>query len=729
MRYNQNWTGIAINEDGKRFEFLATVPGNIQYDFAKAKDLGDMNYGINCLKYRSMESYTWQYVSDLMFEYSNNERVFFVSEGIDYLSSVSINGVEVLKNEGMFSKIEVDITDYLKEKNTLVVTVFPHPKRQGALKDSLREADSTVKPPVHYGWDWHPRLLVSGLWQNTYIETRDHGFINDYSYKYTISEDYSTASLSFQIDCEAETVVELFDGNGNLIYSGDGKSITVNDLKLWWCNGHGEPYLYNYTVSSGSDSRAGKIGFKSIELTMGEGTWGLPPHEYPMTRNNPPICISLNGKQIFGKGSNFVSPEVFVGQITRERYAELIKMAKDANMNMLRLWGGCGIQKESFYDICDEYGIMVWQEFPLACNNYGVYDRERYLKVLEKEAVSIIKLIGRHASLCLWCGGNELFNGWSKMTDQSAALRLLDSLCYRLTPEIPFIMTAPLSGMKHGPYHFCSDAYDDVFQLFQNTVATAYTEFGIKSLAAPEYLKTFMSEEEINNRCLYKNSPWIVHNASFSESESGQEVCGLELSRFNLKKETVDDVYESSLWLQCEGLKAVFEEARRQWPICSMAANWMFNEPWKVAHGWSVVLYPNIKKASYYSVKDALRPVLLSARVPKFSLKAGEMFSAEIWLLDDCEKSVSDTVNIYLTVDSQTYLLSTWEFSNETSNKLGPTVNFKLPKSNTDSIVLKLIPQKHKELISEYKLKYFAEEKPQEYPKYIDTDNQTDIFQ
>ena len=127
-----------------------------------------------------------------------------------------------------------------------------------------------------------------------------------------------------------------------------------------------------------------------------------------------------------------------------------------------------------------------------------------------------------------------MFNGWSKMTDQSAALRLLDSLCYRLTPEIPFIMTAPLSGMKHGPYHFCGDAYDDVIRLFQSTVGTAYTEFGIKSLAAPEYLKTFMSEEEINNRYLYKNSPWIVHNASFSEGAiAAKEVCGLELSRFN----------------------------------------------------------------------------------------------------------------------------------------------------------------------------------------------------
>lgn len=727
MKFYQEWTGVAINENVEQFCFPANVPGNIQDDFAIAKDLGDMNYGKNCMQYCQMEGYTWKYISNLKFDKKSDERVFFVSEGIDYGYSIFINDIELLKSEGMFSKIELDITDYLKEENILTVTIFPHPKRENADKNTSREADSIVKPPVHYGWDWHPRLLVSGMWQEAYIETRNNEYINDYYYNYIISDDYSQAVLNFEIDCNVDAVVELFDREGNTIYKGNGKNIIVDNLKLWWCNGHGDPYLYRYIIATSSDKKEGKIGFKNIELTMGDGEWGKPT-EYPMSRSNPPICILLNGKNIFAKGSNFVTPEVFSGKTTKQRYAELLNMVKEANMNMLRMWGGCGIQKESFYDICDELGIMVWQEFPLACNEYGLYNKEHYLKVLEKEATSIIKLIRKHVSLCLWCGGNELFNCWSCMTEQSAPLRLLDSLCYSLSPEIPFIMTAPLSGMKHGPYHFCGEDYEEVFQLFQNTEATAYTEFGVKSVATPEFLRTFMTEEEINNRKPYKNSPWIIHHALPASCHENDEVYGMMLNRFKLKKDTIEDVYQSSMWLQGEGLKAIFEEARRQWPTCSMAANWMFNEPWKVACGWSLVLYPNIKKESFYSVKDALRPILVSARIPKFAWKSGENFSAEIWLLNDCYKEVSDRVNIYLTIGGQKYLLSSWEFSEETENKLGPVVNFKLPDIDTDHIILSVETQNNAEFVSSYKLRYYPTKIEEEYKHFLDVDSEVSFF-
>ena len=727
MKFYQKWIGKAIDPNGNSSEFPANVPGNLQDDFAMANNWGDMNYGINCVRYIQLENYTWQYIADLQFDVKSGERVFFVSHGIDYVYSVSLNDVELLKSEGMFSKIEIDITDHIKpDNNRLTVTVFPHPKREGAQKDSLREADFIVKPPVSYGWDWHPRLIISGIWQETYIETRNNEYIKDFSYKYNISGDYAKAFLDFDIDCDAETVVELFDADGKSLYKGDGRGIVVENLKLWWCNGHGEPYLYRYTITSNSDKREGKIGFKRIKLVTPGAVW-CKPDKYPMSRSNPPICFELNGKSIFGKGSNFVSPEVFIGKLTKERYAELLKMVKEANMNMLRMWGGCGIQKDSFYELCDELGIMIWQEFPLACNEYGVYDKEHYLEVLKREATSIIKLIRKHVSLCLWCGGNELFNCWSLMTEQHAPLRLLDSLCYDLTPDIPFIMTAPLSGMKHGPYDFCSQDYEDIISLFQKTEGTAYTEFGVKSVSDPEYLKTFMTEEEIENRKPYKNSPWIFHFALWANCSKDDEVCGSLLDRFEMKKDTIQDVYENVMWTQCEGLKGIFEEARRQWPVCSMAANWMFSEPWKVAQGCSVVLYPNVKKESYYSVKEALRPILVSARIPKFGWRR-ERFTAEIWLLNDCEKMVSDVVDVYLSIGNEKHLLCTWEFTDRNSNIVGPTVNFDLPDIDEDYFILSLEARNNKQLSSKYKMRYMNKPKVDNRESFVDIDSTVEFF-
>ena len=142
-------------------------------------------------------------------------------------------------------------------------------------------------------------------------------------------------------------------------------------------------------------------------------------------------------------------------------------------MNIFRLWGGAGIQKDEFYEICDRLGIMVWQEFMLACNNYVA--NPHYMETLEREATSIIIHLRRHPSLVIWCGGNELFNSWSGMDDQSRALRLLNKLCFELDYERPFFQTSPLTGMAHGGYTFMTGIPERRIRRLQNRRNTAYT--------------------------------------------------------------------------------------------------------------------------------------------------------------------------------------------------------------------------------------------------------------
>ncbi len=171
-----------------------------------------------------------------------------------------------------------------------------------------------------------------------------------------------------------------------------------------------------------------------------------------MTRSSPPAQFELNGRRIFAKGSNWVNPEVYWGTITDKRYETLVRYGKEMNFNIFRVWGGAIVNKESFFNYCDKLGILVWQDFPLACNNY--WDDKYYISILKQEATSIVKRGRKHACLALWNGGNELFNSWSGMTEQSHALRMLNGVCFDLDKLTPFNNSAPVMGMKHGPYFF-----------------------------------------------------------------------------------------------------------------------------------------------------------------------------------------------------------------------------------------------------------------------------------
>lgn len=708
MKYYQEWHGKLIGRDGCEEVFPAAVPGNIQNDYAQFKEWGDLNYRTNCTRYAALEDCSWQYIAYPEVDFGKDERVYFVSKGIDYMSVIALNGVELCRHEGMFSDIVLDITPYLQEKNELVITILPHPKRADAVKDTRDEADIAVKPPVCYGWDWHPRLLFSGMWQEAYIETRKKSYIRDVAVKYELSDDLQSATGAFEIDCDLAATVELFDEDGKVVYAGDGKHFVLNNVHLWWCNGHGQPYLYTYKVTSGDDVYSGKVGFKRSRLVMAKGEWNKPS-DYPMSRSNPPITLELNGKIVFAKGSNMPTPEIFPGTVTRARYEQLLKSVKDANMNILRMWGGCGIQKKDFYELCDEYGIMVWQEFPLACNCYGVYRKKEYCAALKQEAISIIKRISKFACLVLWCGGNELFNNWSKMTEQSEPLRLLDQLTYEYSPEIPFIMAAPLSGMKHGPYSFFSECYGDVVTLFQSTSATAYTEFGCSSLSSPEYLSTFMDENDLNHPAPDFDGPWTLHHAFGPKDLPGTTLFESTCRRFQFPHANLSEIYEATEWVQSEGLRFIFEEARRQSPTCSMAVNWFFTEPWRVAVGCSLILYPDVKKRAYYTVSSSCRPVLASACYRKFDWKAGEMFEADIWLLNDTGNAVSDVIEVQLEIAGEAKSLATWQTGEVQANCLGPTVHFVLPNVKADHFILRLLSKNG--YSSDYKLRYYETEK------------------
>lgn len=688
MKFQQNWIGAAVT-DGKYSDFFPVeVPGNIQKDYAAFMNWGDVNWMDNCLKYIDIEDWFWSYKTNITCEAKNDEKIFFVTEGIEYEYDIKLNGKVLTHHEGMFTKVEIDITDELKDGNELEILIYPHPKREGAAP-CRDQADQSVKPCVSYGWDWHPRLIISGIWNETYIETRGKSYIRDAEVKYKLNKDLTEADLHFDIECDDAVEITLWDMEGNELYKGDNCDIHLDKVNLWWCRGQGVPYLYSWSVKSNENEIKGRLGLKKVRLVMsGQKAWDVP--FFPKSRANAPITIELNGRKIFAKGSNWVNADIYTATISKETYRTLVTYGFEANMNIFRCWGGANVDKEPFFDICDELGIMVWQEFPLACNNY--VGTPSYLAVLEPEAKAIIKRVRRHACHVLWCGGNELFNSWSGMTEQSLALRLLDKICYEEDFGKPFIMTAPLNGMGHGYYQFYDPETDrNVFEIYRNSCKSAYSEFGTPSIASMEQLRAIFDEETLNNPTDKADSPWVLHHGF--KAWSVNSWCNFDfIEKYFGKQNTIEDYVNKSNILQCESYKCIFEEARRQKPDCSMAMNWDYNEPWKTAAGNNIIEYPTKRKPSYYAVQSALRDVMPSARAEHFTFKPGDVFNAELWLLNDSQEIIEDTVEVYFTVDGVKKHIMTWNtgLSEPNTNIRGHKIAVDIPDSPTQMMTLTL---------------------------------------
>ena len=686
MKFYQNWEGINCREREMGY-FPVHVPGNIQYDYGVARGFRDVMFSDNYKQYLPVEDDHWEYRTRLSYECSSGERVFFVSHGIDYKYDILLNGECLFSYEGIYRPVELDLTDRLSgEEDVLTVHIYPHPKREGAAVGTRDEADASCKPPVSYGWDWNPRLLISGMWQEAYVETRDEAYIRLREVRPQLSEDLSTGHVTLDYDCKEICEFSLFDAEGNCVYCGTDREITLDQPHLWWCNGQGEPYLYRWVLSNGKETRSGKLGFRRVRFIRNEGA--KDPKGFPKSRYAPAFTLVLNGRRILAKGTNWVNPNIFWGQTDRKRYDELLTLARDANMNILRMWGGASAAKDDFYDLCDEYGLLVWQEFMLACNKYP--DTKEYLATLESEATWLLKHLRSHPSLTLWCGGNELFNGWSGMDDQSLPLRLLNKLCYEYDPDLPFIPTSPMMGVGHGGYRFYSLQYQggEVFEEFQNAHCIAYTEFGVPSISSVENLKKIIPEDELFP--LRPTDSWVAHHG-FKAWGWESHVCPDVLERYFGEFQSIEEAVEDSAWLQCEGYRGIFEEARRQWPHCSMVINWCYDEPWITAANCSLIEYPTRPKPAYEYVRLALRPTLFSARISKFTWKAGETFSADLWLLNDRPEAVSGCVRATLTVGEERIDLIEWNAKADANrNTEGPTVRAVLPNVAADRLVLTL---------------------------------------
>jgi len=684
----------------------ATVPGAVQLDWARAESWPPYIEGKNWAEYGWMEDVSWVYRACLPdAAVASGMRRHLVLRGVDYQFVVSIDGAVVHEQEGMFAPVDLDITAQSKAGSVLQIRIAPVPKYAGAHRPKA-QASRSVKPSVSYGWDFHPRLIPLGIWDDAFVEDRPASHLGFIDLHYVLNASLDGLSADAHVALSAplpggriEWALTAPDGKkvASVTNPADGDtilSLLVEQPQLWWPNGHGAPNLYRSTWvlrnADGEvlDEQSRCHGFRRIQLVMNDGAWD-EPGTFPKGRSTPPMTLEVNGRSIFAKGSNWVCPEIFPGIIKPETTRVLVEMAQDAHMNLFRSWGGAIVNKEAFFEQCDEMGIMVWQEFPLACNDYA--DDPAYLRTLDHESRAIILRLRQHPSVVMWCGGNELFNVWSGMTDQKKALRLLNRNCYDLDPDSPYLPTSPVMGVGHGDYRFRDADGREVFQIFASSSNTAYTEFGCPGPASVDVLKTFIQPADMWPP--RRDSIWQTHHAFEAWGVAPESWLFPSLiAEYFGKQDSIESLVAWGQLMQAEGYRCLFEEARRQKPRASMALNWCFNEPWPTAANNSLISWPSKPKPALQAVKDACRPILASARIPRFSWTADDLFSAELGLLNDApDAGPAGVLRAYLRQDGSETLLCTWAFPALVPNQNldGPVVRIIMPPG--DQLTFELV--------------------------------------
>jgi beta-mannosidase len=653
----------------------AQVPGNVQLDWARAKAWPDWWVGNNFRDYQWMEDVEWLYRTSLP-EINEDSWGVLTFEAIDYQASVSIDGEVIAQHEGAYHPLILQLGP--RPSGELQVRILPAPTLQERHDGRLRNTQST-KAGMFFGWDFAPRLVPSGLYGKVRFRTGQAVLI-DWSVQAALNGSDGVIRVQTSWCGTPYGRLTVRDPNGTIIASTEVDSSNPIELNIanperWWPNGLGPQYLYCVEIAYGETKEQKQCGFRTIQLVPYQGQWDeFEP--FPLSRKDPPITLQVNGRPIFAKGANWVPPDQLPALSTKERIADLLNQVASANMNILRVWGGGGVPPEAFFDLCDELGILVWQEFPLACARYEA--NPSYLAQLEREARAIVARLRGRACLALWCGGNELFNAWSRMTDQDLPLRLLNKICYEDDPATPFLMTSPVMGMAHGGYTFQDRLGREVHEVFGSARATAYTEFGSGGPADINTLRLFMNDDDL----------WPPEVGTVWETHCGVKAWDGDpdswLMRSLIEKyfgiqTNLECLLDNGSLMQAEAMAFIYQEARRQSPRCAMALCWCLNEPWPTAADNSLISWPSHPKPAFDAAKKSCRPRFASLKTPRWGHRQGSVFEGELWFLDDTDQPRPAMVLEYgIDVDGQKTTLGSWTLdpAAQGKNVRGPKITW-----------------------------------------------------
>lgn len=632
-RYNLN-TGWTMLDPVSKKTFSATIPGSVQTELMQARVIPDPFVGTNESKVLWVAEQDWSYISDPFQVESKGGRVELTFNAIDTYSNIYLNDELILETNNYFREYKVDVTHLIGPENTLRIDLrSPLKEVEGQLAkrkfvlpgEQLRAV--TRKPQFHYGWDWGPKIVPMGVDKPIAINIAHGEQIKDVRITYPyVGEDEADIHAEVDIIADKYVPVEvLFFFNGGSRTSkveGTGKpqtvtfDWTVKDPELWWTHDLGDPHLYEVGVtlfanSEPCDSWDDKVGIREIKLVR-------------EADNGESFGFSLNGKPVFAKGANYIPQDIFQHRVKQDDYQNLLQQCVDANMNMLRVWGGGIYEEDIFYDLCDEKGILVWQDFMFACAMYPG-DKE-YLANVEHEAVQQVTRLRNHPCIALWCGNNENSEGWHRwgwQTDLSMGQRRkvwkdYKRVFMKLLPKIveehsttDYWESSPMLGRGDPEHQFRGDAHywgvwhdAEPFEVLNDKVPRFMSEFGFQSFPDVRLWESISDGEPLS----LESEVVLAHE----KHPRGFHLIGEYMERWygKVPDDFEDYVYLSQI-LQAEGMALGLEAHRRSQPWCMGTLYWQLNDCWPVA-SWSSLDSELNWKALHYKARDAFAPLLLS---------------------------------------------------------------------------------------------------------------------
>jgi len=640
--YIQTLTGEwQFRQAGSEEWLPAQVPGGVHTDLLAAGRIPDPFVADHERHVQWVAESDWIYQRTFTpdAELLSEEHIFLVCDGLDTLAEVTLNGQPLGTTDNMFRQYCWDVKSLLRQGENRLMILFRSPVQYIAARQAerpLRGVSQAIpggpylrKAPCQFGWDWGPKLPPIGIWKDIRLEGHSVARLKEVHLRQHHEDAQVTIEAMISIerwgDAPVTARLRVTDPDGDILEQVSEVSETaeismqlpIAHPQLWWPNGYGDQPLYKVELlllaeEGVCDQRTYQMGLRTIELRQEEDEWGKS------------FTFVVNGVPIFAKGANWIPADSFPTRISGERLEHLIRSAAQANMNMLRVWGGGFYEEERFYDLCDRYGILVWQDFTFSCSIYPLHE-EAFLENVRAEVVENIRRLRHRASLALWCGNNEMEWGWVEWGwDEPEAADLkeaydqffhhtLPEICAAEDPDRPYWPSSPSSNtpfmdpnsVRAGDTHNWEVWHGGrPFQAYREHNSRFVSEFGFQSLPALETIRTYAEESEWNM------TSYIMEHHQRSGGGNGTIITYMA-DHFRLPKDFESLVYLTQL-LQAEAVRTGVEYWRRNRRCTSGTLYWQLNDCWPVA-SWSSLDYFGRWKALHYAARRFYAPVLLSA--------------------------------------------------------------------------------------------------------------------
>ena len=624
LTLNGSWI---LNIPAKNYgNVSATVPGSVYHDLMTAGLIPDPFYRDNEMDALALMdndflySRTFEAPADLL----ESDAVVLRCEGLDTLATLYINDQKVGTANNMHRIWEYDVKSILKAGENTIRVEFASPTKyiKEAYAASVADGSSDAmvgfphirKAHCMFGWDWGPRLPDAGIWRDIQILGINVARIRDVHVLQHHAENKVTLEVNTNITkisgtASASVTVTGPDGR---VWKAQGEKVTIEieNPQLWWPNGLGEQPLYTVDVQLGDglDSWTRRIGLRTMTVSRRKDQWGES------------FSHCVNGVDVFAMGADYIPEDNILPRVNPDRTRRLLEDAKLANMNCVRIWGGGYYPDDFFYDICDELGLLVWQDFMFACAVYNLSDE--FEENITAEFIDNVRRLRHHPSLALWCGNNEMEDfvkqgEWVSCERQRADyIKMYEYIIPKiLKKEDPQAFYWPASPSSGGSFDYPQDPNrGDVhywmvwhgllpFTDYRNHKFRYVSEFGFQSFPCMETIESFTEPEDRNV------FSYVMEKHQRNASANGRIVSYLS-QMYLYPREMTDLVYASQL-LQAQAMQYGVEHWRRNRGQCMGAVVWQLNDCWPVA-SWASIDYYGRWKALHYYEKRFFAPVLIS---------------------------------------------------------------------------------------------------------------------